>query len=617
MTTTLLILAAAAVLFAQGSIRADLVAISALMLLLLTGVLTPTEGLSGFSSPIVIMLVGVFIVGGAVFRTGLAKIISRKILVLAGNSETKLFILIMLVTSGIGAFVSNTGTVAVMLPIVVSLAAGAGSSPSRFLMPLAFASTLGGMLTLIGTTPNMIISGALVDAGYPALNFFSFLPIGVICVVLGTVALLFLSKWLVKAPDKKDHDASVSLSLSELADKYHLKQSECRARVLSGSPLSDKTLQELNLTNTVGVTIVEIRRKSHGSHLFDRAAQQIIPRPDTRLQVRDSFTFLCPEEGLAAFAEQYKLQLLDDSDPLSSPEHSYKFDEFGIAEVVILSSSKLVDRKVRESGLGESYGLRILGIQRKNDFMLQNISDIKIQAGDALLVQGAWEDIARLNEETHEWVVVGQPMEAASKEPLDHKAPVAAVIVVLMIAVMALNLLAPVVAVMLAAIALIFTGCFRNVEEAYKTIDWQSVVLVASMLPMSVALEKTGAAALASSLLIKAVGDLGPYALLALIYAATSLTTLLLSNTATGALCTPIALQAALNMQLSPYPFLFAVATAASLSLAVPFSTPPNVLVMAPGRYTFMDYVKIGGPLQIFFGFVMVFALPLLFPFTP
>ncbi|SBW06363.1 TrkA protein [uncultured delta proteobacterium] len=617
MVITLVILAVAAALFIQGKIRADLVGMSALIALLLFGVLTPQEALSGFSSTITMMMVGVFIVGGAVSRTGLAKKISARILALAGTSETKLFILIMVVTSTIGAFVSNTGTVAIMMPVVISLAAGAGSSPSRFLMPLAFASTMGGMLTLIGTTPNMIISGALEGAGYGPLRFFSFLPVGVICVVVGTAFLLFASKWLVKKEEEGAGSGSAGgRTLAELADQYRLKQEERRARILPGSPLAGKTVRELKILRALQVSILDIRRRKKHPRLFESPIEQLMPEPGSVLLEKDTFSFVMPEEHVRKFAEDCKLELLDESDPLSSPEHKYTFEGFGIAELVILSASRLVDRRIRDAELRENYGLRVLGLRRKNETILQTIADIKIQAGDALLVQGRWKDLSRLEKEHTEWVLVGKPQEAASRETLDYKAPLTAIIVVLMIASMTFNILAPVTAVMLAALALIFTGCFRNAEEAYKTISWQSVVLIASMLPAAIALEKTGAAALASKGLIESVGSYGPYALLATIYAVTSVVTLFVSNTAAGALCTPVALQAAVNMGLSPYPFLFAVATAASMSLAFPFSTPPNVLVMAPGRYAFMDYVKVGAPLQILFGVIMVFALPLLWPFA-
>ena len=616
MITTLLILAGAAALFVHGRIRADLVGMSALILLVLFGILTPQKALSGFSSTITMMLVGVFIVGGAVARTGLAKQISAKILSFAGTNENLLFVLVLLVTSGIGAFVSNTGTVAVMMPIVISLAAGANLSASRFLMPLAFASTMGGMLTLIGTTPNMIISGALEDADMPALSFFAFLPIGVICVAVGTVFLLFASKLLEKKSDAASSGSGAGRTLTQLADTYQLGEEERRARILPGSPLAGKRLSEVAAFREFGVTVVDIRRRKQRAKLFERPVEQLMPEAKTVLLEDDTLSFVLPDEHLAAFTGACKLALQDDADLPPDSGRRYTFEGFGIAELVVLSASRLVGRQVRDAGLRENYGLRVLGLRRKDETLLQDIGSLKILAGDALLVQGKWKNIARLDEEHAEWVVVGKPVEAASSEPLEHKAPVTAVIVVLMIVAMVANLLAPVTAVMVAALALIFTGCFRNVEEAYKTINWQSVVLVASMLPASIALEETGAAALASKGLIESVGAYGPYALLAAIYAVTSLVTMFVSNTATAALCTPIAMQAAVSMNLSPYPFLFAVATAASMSLAFPFSTPPNVLVMAPGRYEFMDYVKVGGPLQILFGIVMVFVLPILFPFV-
>ena len=616
MIATLGILAAAAVLFIHGKIRADLVGMCALVTLILFGVLTPQEALSGFSSTITMMMVGVFIVGGAVSGTGLAKTISGKILALAGSSENTLFVLVLLVTAFIGAFVSNTGTVAIMMPIVLSLAAGAGTSPSRFLMPLAFASSMGGMLTLIGTPPNMIISGALEEAGYGALGFFSFLPVGLICIVVGTTFLLFASKWLVKKHPDAESDSASGRTLAELADEYHLKQEERRAQILPGSSLAGKKLCDLAVLREMGVTVVDIWRQKKHAKPFERRIEQLMPGPNSHLHEGDTFTFVMPEEGVLPFAETCHLDLLDESTRSSGSGRKYAFEGFGIAELVILSGSSLVKHQIRDTELREKYGVRILGVRRKNETFLQNIGEIKIQPGDALLAQGRWKNIARLGEEHTEWVMVGKPQESASRSPLDHKAPLTGIIVLLMIAAMTFNVVPPVSAVMLAALALIFTGCFRNVEEAYKTISLQSVVLIASMLPAAIALEKTGAAALASKGLIESVGAYGPYALLATIYGVTSVVTLFVSNTAAGALCTPIALQAALNMGLSPYPFLFGVATAASMSLAFPFSTPPNVLVMAPGRYTFTDYLRVGAPLQIIYGFIMIMALPLIWPFA-
>lgn len=293
------------------------------------------------------------------------------------------------------------------------------------------------------------------------------------------------------------------------------------------------------------------------------------------------------------------------------------FGEIGIAEVLLMPNSQLINRAVKDSGFREKYNINILGIQRGGKYLLQDLKDEKMYSGDALLVQGTWKDIARLNEVQSEWVVVGQPLAEAAKVTLDHKAPIAATIMILMIIAMVFDFIpvAPVAAVIVAALLMVLTGCLRNVEDAYKTINWESIVLIAAMLPMSLALEKTGASAMISSGLVSYLGDFGPIILLAGIYFTTSLLTMFISNTATAVLLAPIALKAALDIGVSPYPFLFAVTVAASMCFASPFSTPPNALVMSAGKYTFMDYVKVGLPLQVIMGIVMVLVLPLLFPF--
>ena len=234
---------------------------------------------------------------------------------------------------------------------------------------------------------------------------------------------------------------------------------------------------------------------------------------------------------------------------------------------------------------------------------MQDLGNERIHSGDVLLVQGTWNNIARLSKEDADWVVLGQPLAEAAKVTLDYKAPVAAAIMVLMVAMMVFDFIpvAPVTAVMIAGILMVLTGCFRNVEAAYKTINWE--------------LEKTGASEYISNTLVNGLGSYGPIALMAGIYFTTSLMTMFISNTATAVLLAPIALQSAIQIGVSPVPFLFAVTVGASMCFASPFSTPPNALVMPAGQYTFMDYVKVGLPLQIIMGIVMIFVLPLIFPF--
>ena len=621
MITTLIILALSAVFFVNGKLRSDLVALCALVLLIVFNILTPEEALSGFSNPIVIMMVGLFVVGGAIFKTGLAKMISSKILRLAGKSELKLFILIMMVTAFIGAFVSNTGTVALMLPIVVSMAASANISPGRFLMPLAFASSMGGMATLIGTPPNLVVDEVLSNAGFTDLSFFSFTPIGVICVLIGLVVLIPLSKFfLVKKEDGKDTKTTTGHSPKELAKKYQLSDNLYRIQIRPGSRIGGKKLQELNITQAYNLSILEIRRQSSSQGRFLKTVDQSLAGPHTELQENDILYVFGPFEKVNQFAKEQNLELTDThvSEYVEGAEvEKLSVREIGIAEVLLMPDSKLINKVVKDSGFRDKYSVNILGIQRKGEYILNDIKDIKMHAGDILLIQGTWDSIARMSQKQSQWVVLGQPLEEASKVTLDYKAPVAALIMVLMIAAMVFDFIPipPVAAVIIAGILMVLTGCFRNVEEAYKTINWESVVLIAAMLPMSLALEKTGASNLISEKLVSGLGDYGPLVLMAGIYFTTSLLTMFISNTATAVLVAPIALQSAIAINVSPYPFLLAVTVGASMCFASPFSTPPNALVMSAGKYTFMDYVKVGVPLQIVMGIVMVFILPLLFPF--
>jgi len=623
MRITLATLFVAIVFFVNGKVRADLVALCALLVLMLTGILTPAEALSGFSNSIVMMMIGLFVVGGAIFQTGLAKAISSKLLKLAGNSETKLFLLVMLVTSAIGGFISNTGTVALMLPIVVSLAMAANTNPSRLLMPLAFASSMGGMMTLIGTPPNLIINDTLIKEGFKGLSFFSFLPIGLICVTTGIVMLAPLCRMFLSQKTDDNKDKQQGKSLSDLANEYQLSQNLFRARATAGASIIGKTLQELEISQRYALNVLEIRRRIHAQKSFLKPIHQKIADAKTIILENDVLYLVGKFERVQAFAQENKLNLMDAQQTEGQIQENtppaflgqLRFDTIGIAEVVLLSNSRLVNQPVKKSGFREKYNVNILGIQRSNKYILQDLKDELMHSGDVLLVQGEWGNIARLSEKTSEWVVVGQPLEEASKLTLDHKAPIAAAIMVGMVLAMAFNLVSTVTAVMAAALLTILSGCFRNVEAAYKTIRWESVVLFGSMLPMSFALEKTHISSTIADSLASFLGDHGPLALLAGIYFLTSVLTIFISNTATAALFAPIAMRSALAMNVSPYPFMFAVTVAASMCFASSFSTPPNALVMSAGRYRFIDYVKVGLPLQVVLGVIMLIALPLLFPF--
>lgn len=610
MTATIIILAITVILFISGRIRADIVALCALTAMILLGILTPEEALSGFSSTVVIMMVGLFVVGGAILQTGLAKAASQRIMKLAAGSETRIFLLVIIVTAVIGAFISNTGTVALMMPIVVSMAAQANMRPGRLLMPLAFASSMGGMLTLIGTPPNLVIQDALTAAGYAPLKFFSFLPVGLICIAVGIIVMLPLTRmFLYKKKAKAKERQGGSKTLDELVEEYQISNSLRRYQIKEQSVIKNKTVAELNLRGRYGLSIIEIRSESADRSGLIRNVRQSLAGPDSLLSAGDIIYLTGDTAVMDKFAKSNGLKRLDNN--------SIDFYDIGIAEIVLMPTSRLIGTTIRNSGFRERYDINVLGIKRPDKHITDNLPEVKLQSSDALLVQGKWTNISRLDEQESDWVILGQPEEQAQQVTLNYRAPVAAVIMVAMVAMMVFDFIpiAPVTAVMAAGLLMVLSGCFRNVEAAYKTINWESIVLIAAMMPMSVALEKTGTSAMISHSLVASLGSVGPTVLLAGIYFTTSLLTMFISNTATAVLMAPIAMSSAVEIGVSPYPLLFAVTLGASMCFASPFSTPPNALVMHAGEYTFSDYVKVGLPLQIIMGVVMTFLLPLLFPF--
>ena len=632
MTITLIILVITVAMFIWGRVRADIVALTALAALLVLGILTPAEALAGFSSPIVIMMIGLFVVGGAIMQTGLAKLTGNKLMALSRGNETITFLLVMLVTSFIGAFVSNTGTVALMMPIIMSIAAGSGMQSSRFLMPLAFAGSLGGMLTLIGTPPNLVIDEVLTAAGNQPLAFFSFFPVGIIVIAIGIIVLMPLSKiFLSKSQgNKKKKNAK---SLDDLVDEYRLLDNLHRyivpssrtsaARDENGNQLDivGKTLKELSIQKKYGVSIIEIRNEKKSRLGLVKDVNQNMAKSSSTIQVHDTLYIIGDEQKMQHFAQDYGLRKMKDV--------KIDFYDLGLTEIVVMPTSNFAGLRIGEANLRKRFGINVLGVKRGSssssseggrggsEYITDNLIAAKLHVGDMLLVQGEWTNLAHLTADTTNWVVLDQPEKTADKVLLDYKAPVAAAIMLLMIAMMVFDFIpvAPVTAVIIAGLLTVFAGCFRNVEAAYKTINWESIVLIAAMMPMSTALEKTGASALVSQGLVDSLGAMGPTALLAGIYFTTSLMTMFISNTATAVLMAPIALVAAQQVGVSPYSFLFAVTLGASMCFASPFSTPPNALVMKAGGYTFMDYVKVGLPLQIIIGVVMTFVLPLLFEY--
>ena len=478
---TIIILVLTAAFFVAGKLRSDLVALCSLLALLIFQILTPEEALSGFSNSVVIMMVGLFVVGGAIVQTGLAKMISRKVMKLAGTSELRLFLLVMLVTAVIGAFVSNTGTVALMLPIVVSMAVNAGSSPRRLLMPLAFASSMGGMMTLIGTPPNLIIQDTLVQAGYPALSFFSFLPVGLVCLAVGVLVLLPMSRWVLSPKKRVDEQQGQGKTLKQLVKEYGLTNNLFRLKAVAGSKAIGKSVVQLDVNRQYGINILEIRRDNGSQHRFLRTVSQQVASAEAQLEADDVLYVSGGIDQVQQLAADFDFQMMDtrfletgknnkeqnhqQNSEVKISNPSLDFYDIGIAEILLMPSASIVGKKVMEAGLRSKFNVNVLGIRRKNEYLLQDIGKEKLHSGDVMLVQGGWKDIARLEKEDTEWVVLGQPQKQAEQVTLDYKAPMAGAIMLLMVVLMVFDSIpvAPVTAVMIAGVLMVLTGFFRSV----------------------------------------------------------------------------------------------------------------------------------------------------------
>jgi len=611
------ILGIAIVLFITEWLRVDVVAIGVMVALMLSGLLTTDEALSGFSNSAVLTIAALFIVGGAVMQTGLADLIGRRILSIAGGSERRLIAVIMGAVALLSGFMSDTGTVAVLLPAIVSLAGRANVNPSRLLIPLSFGSLLGGATTLIGTPPNLIVSDLLREEGLVAFEFFDYTPIGLILVVGGVLFMLSIGRRLL--PDRKRvQEVQRVETAEELVDLYRLPDNLFHLRVRRGSPLVGQTVVEADLGRASHISVLEIQRPGQPRPLAKVGRQRLrlqsdgmqrMPRDTTPITMDDVLVVQGNGTDVSHAAAHWNLAL----QPVDVEEGQSLIDyEAGIAEILLPPRSSLVGKTLVEAKFGSTYNLTVLAINRAGAEGGPNLKETRLQAGDTLLVQGTWQSIVALKKKRRDFVVMGEP-EAMAGAPARRKAPIALIVLAGMLVLMITNSVPVAAAAMVAALAMILTGCV-TIDEAYEAVDWKSIVLIAGMLPMSIALEKVGLVSLVAEGLVGSVGNLGPLAVLAGLFLLTSAFTQVLSNTATTVLVAPIALAAARQLDVQPYAFLMAVAVAASMAFGSPVASPVNTLVMGAGNYQFRDYLRIGAPLILITLILSVTFLPLLWP---
>lgn len=613
MKTTFIILIITTVFFIHGKLRADLIALGSLLALTLSGILTPTEAIAGFSNAVVIMFAGLFIVGAGIFNTGLAEQIGNRLIDLGRGNETRLLIIIMLTVGVFSAFMSNTGTVAVLMPVVISVALSMNLNPAQLLMPLAFASSLGGVLTIIGTPPNLIASNIMQEQGYDAMSFFTFTPIGLIALLVGILFMITVGRKLLPKQDQH-HLQRKQMDPNLLAGSYKIYPLLHIVEIDDHSPLIDKSLESLQLTNRYGLTVVSIERKRTNGLIAFQNEEHIVPKAKTVLKANDTLLLLGKLENKEAFYKTFNL--LDKNEKINKQSRDFLLsDQFGISEMIVTPHSRFEHKTFRELHFRKKYGLTILAIYRNGTYIQIDAGKVRLQAGDALLVHGNWNKIEAMANASQDLIVVGRLKDVVATEVARGKAPIAGGIMLAMLIAMTFEILDPVITVLIAAFFMVITGCVRSMDDGYRKINWESIVLIAAMLPMATALEKTGGVEYISHTVIDILGQYGVLAVLAGFYLLTMTISQFISNTATAVIFAPIAVNTALELGVSPYPFVITVAVAASMAFATPVASPTNALVMNAGGYKFFDYVKVGVPLQIVLAIVLLIFIPIFYPF--
>ena len=595
----------AAVLMASGRVRFDIVSLLVVLALMLSGVLSVGEALSGFGSSVVILVASLLVVGEMLNRTGVARAVGDFILKKGGTSETRLLILIMVAAAMLGGVMSSTAVVAIFIPIVLRIAAETNRNASRLLIPMSYAALISGMLTLIATTPNIVVTEELKAAGVEGFGFFSFTPIGVVTLVVAIAYILLVGRRMLPAEVEQEAADREVRPLHELWQDFGITGELNSLGISASSPLVGSTIAEAALATRYQVRVMGIMRPLPRSE--DRIAT---PAPETELHANDVLIVICTAEHLDRLITEQELTRR----PITDRGRQRWLWEVGGAAVLIHPESRLIGKTIRETEFRSTYGLHVLGVRHAQKPVV-DFKDARLRVSDSLFVVGPWSRIDALQSRTHDFVVTELPHEQTEIVKAYRKMPVALTILATMVLLSIFDIVPLVAAVIMAALAAVFTRCL-TMQDAYRSIHWSSIVLVAGMLPLADALDVTGGTDLVVDAMMSTVGDAGPRVMLTVIFFLTAGVSLFLSNTASAVLVAPIAIYVAKALNVSPYPFAVAVIIAASAAYSTPVSTPVVTLVVEPGRYKFMDFVKLGVPLLLLTYLVVVVLAPIVFPFS-
>lgn len=595
------VLIIAIILFIWDRIRMDVVALLVVLSLALTGIVTPDEAIAGFGASIVVTIAALFVVGEGLYRSGVAAAVGSWIVRIGGVNETRLLWLLMPAVGMLSAFMSSTGAVALFIPVVLSIARKSGMSVPRLMMPLAFSALIGGMLTLIGTPPNIVASGILEKSGHTPFGFFDFTPIGLVILLVGMVYLPFAVRVFIPAGETRDPE-NTHPPLSDFSEKYAVGGLLHRLQVSRESSLVGRTVVETELRTRYDVTVFGILRRGQILNSLMPVLSETTFHPHDVLLVygeSGAIATLCGEAGLI-------------SSEFTDAELRRMRNEFGLAEVMLRPSSRLIGQTIKEGRFRERFNLSVVGVRRAGQPLHAAFNTEPLAYGDTLLLAGGWRYLEQL-ERYRDFVVLETPAEMTDVPSRPETAPRALLILAAMVLAMVSGVVNGALATLTAAVLMILTGCVR-LEEAYHSLNARSLVLIAGMLPLATAMQKTGAVDLICSTLVGWLGDSSPLVLCASFFVLTSLLSQVMSNTATTVLVAPIAIATAVTLGVNPAGLMMSVAIAASTAFATPIASPVNTLVVAPGNYRFIDFVKVGLPLQLLAMGVTLSLVSWLFP---
>ncbi|RFA26992.1 SLC13 family permease [Alkalilimnicola ehrlichii] len=600
------LLAATIVMFAINRPRMDAVALIMMTVLPLTGVIDVSDALVGLSDPNIVLIAALFVIGEGLVRTGVAQKLGDLLIRRAGRNEARLIFLLMVIVTGVGSFMSSTGVVAIFIPVVLRIARNARIPASRLMMPLSVAALISGMMTLVATAPNLVVHAQLVRDGYDGFSFFAFTPFGIPILILAIGYMLIVRRFLGAAAPAVDLAQANRPHLSEWIDEYKLTSREHRLRISSQSSWIGKRLDELDLRASAGINIIAIeRRKRLSSEIIEPIAQTELEAGDVLFLDVRSATVDLPD-----LCERFALRELQ----LSGNYFADHSQAIGMAELMIPATSSLIGKTVLDTRFRSEYGVTVVGLKRRQTAVEGDLLDKPLKLGDTLLVAGPWRAIKTIQDHKRDLITLNMPAESDDVVAAPSGAPFAIGILALVVGMMVTGVVENVQAALIGCLLL---GLFRCVDmnSAYNSIHWQSLILIVGMLPFSIALQNTGGVDLAADALLDAVGNADPRLVLATIFVLTAILGLFISNTATAVLMAPIALAVAAELGLSPYPFAMTVALAASAAFMTPVSSPVNTLVVAPGNYSFFDFVRIGVPFTVVVLITTVITVPLVFPF--